>query len=47
MNWLRRLIGMHVHDWDQWDMVNAEFVRYSGLMQVRRCKTCGKREFTL
>ncbi len=35
MNWLRRMFGLHIHEWGKWKPI------LGGLWQRKTCKTCG------
>ncbi len=54
MNWLRKLLGLHVHEWSQWaergrimskDILCGGDERQTGFVQDRQCKTCGLKQY--
>jgi hypothetical protein len=51
LNLFKKLLGIHIHEWEMWEFVDAnKFVSESSgtvkvvTIQQRKCKTCGKNQ---
>jgi hypothetical protein len=49
MDWLRRLFGLHVHNWGEWKyagkIVRVKDEAEIGFIQSRECHSCKLRQF--
>jgi len=52
INFIKSLLGLHIHEWDRWDDVQGGMLYSSDnewvgefIVQRRDCKICGKAKF--